>query len=55
MNAHVAVYTKDPSIFETVKAAAANTNFIVHENPAFTEYKEDHFIVCDLDSYASMK
>ncbi len=55
MNAHVAVYTKDPNILETIKAAASKTNFIIDENPDFTEYKDNHFVICDLASFTSMK
>lgn len=55
MNAHVAVYTKDPNIFEAIKTSASKTNFIVHENPSFAEYKENHFIICDIASFTSMK
>src|SRR5690606_23393302 len=50
-----AVYVKDPKIFEELKIAADSTNFILHENPDFADYKEGHFIVCDLASFTSMK
>lgn len=55
MNAHVAIYSKDEKIYATVKAAADKTNFIIHENPDFAEYKEDHFIVTDVDTFLEMK
>lgn len=48
MNAHIAVYASDPKVFESIKDAAQSTYFIVHENPDFSEYKENHFVVCDV-------
>lgn len=55
MNAHVAVYTKDPNIFETIKASASRTNFIVHDKPAISDYSEQSFVICDLSSYQELK
>lgn len=55
MNTHIAVFTKTKKIFDDLKAAADTTNFIVHENPDFSEYKEDHFVICDLDSFLESK
>lgn len=55
MNAHVAVYAKNKKIFEQIKSAAVSTNFIIHEAPDISEYKEDHFVVCDVDTYLERK
>lgn len=55
MNTHVAVYTKDSQIFNRLKEASHQTNFILHENPVFDEYKKDHLIVCDLASFEEKK
>ena len=55
MNAHVAVYGKDKKIFEQIKAQAEKTNFIIHDSPSISDYKEDHFIVCDAETYLEMK
>lgn len=54
MNAHIAVYTKDPALFSELKEKASSTQFILHENPNLTEYQKDHFIVCDLESFKTM-
>jgi sigma-B regulation protein RsbU (phosphoserine phosphatase) len=51
MNTHVAVYAKDSKIFEGIKAAAESTKFILHESPDFNEYKENNFIICDLETF----
>jgi sigma-B regulation protein RsbU (phosphoserine phosphatase) len=51
MNAHVAVYSREPKIFEAIKGAAENSNFIIHDNPDYSDYKKDHFVVCDVESF----
>ncbi|WPU66182.1 hypothetical protein [Peredibacter starrii] len=51
MNAHVAVYAKDPKVFEQLKSSANSTHFIVHDAPDLNEYKEDHFVVCDVETF----
>lgn len=51
MNAHVAVYSRDPKVFDSIKAAAENTNFIIHDNPDFAEFRNDHFVVCDVETF----
>lgn len=51
MNAHVAVYAKDPKVFEQLKSAANSTHFIVHNSPDLNEFKENSFIVCDVETF----
>lgn len=51
MKTHVAVYTSDESLFEQIKSAAENSFFIMHKNPDIKEYKEDHFVICDVDYF----
>jgi sigma-B regulation protein RsbU (phosphoserine phosphatase) len=51
MNTHVAVYSKDSKIFEGIKGAAESSSFIIHDAPDFKEYKEDHFVICDVASF----
>lgn len=51
MNAHVAVYAKDPKITENLKASADNSHFIIHESPDITQYQSEHFIICDVDTF----
>lgn len=51
MNAHVAVYAKDPKVVEQLKAAANATNFIVEDSPHFADYQEQHFIICDKETF----
>lgn len=55
MNAHVAVYTQSKSMFEQLHNAANSTHFILHLNPAWDEFKENHLIVCDLLSFEDMQ
>lgn len=55
MNTHVAVYAKDAKIFEGLKAAAESSNFIIHDSPDYNEYKENHFIICDVDTFLERK
>lgn len=55
MNAHIAVYTESKSIFEQLSAASDKTNFILHLNPEWDEYKENHFVICDLLSFEDMQ
>lgn len=51
MKAHVAVYSRDPKVFECVKEAAEASHFIIHDAPDFEEYKEQAFVVCDVDCF----
>lgn len=55
MNTHVAVYTESKSIFEQLSTASNSTNFILHLNPSWDEYKEDHFLIFDLLSFEDMQ
>lgn len=55
MNAHVGVYATDEKIFEAIKQAAQDTIFLIHDNPDFAEYKEDHFVICDVDTFLKRK
>ncbi len=55
MNTHVAVYAKEEKVFEQIKEAAQETNFIIHLNPPLPEYKEGHFIICDKASFIEKK
>ena len=55
MNAHVAVYTKEPAIFDPLKTTFQKSNFILHLNPELNDYKENHFIICDLASFNDLK
>jgi sigma-B regulation protein RsbU (phosphoserine phosphatase) len=55
MNTHVGVYAKDGRIFEQLKLAAQVSNFIIHEAPSFADYKEDHFVVCDVETFLEKK
>lgn len=51
MNAHVAVYAKDPKVVEQLKTAANATHFIVEDSPPFAHYQEQHFIICDKETF----
>lgn len=55
MNAHVAVYANDQKVFELIKAAGENSHFIIHEAPPLDEYKKDHFVVCDVETYLAKR
>jgi sigma-B regulation protein RsbU (phosphoserine phosphatase) len=55
MNAHIAVYTSDSKTFEAIKEAAQETNFIIHQNPDLSEYKTNHFIVTDRETFLARK
>lgn len=55
MNAHVAVYSRDPKIFECLKDAAQPTNFIIHQSPELSEYKERSFVICDIECFLERK
>jgi phosphoserine phosphatase RsbU/P len=55
MNTHVAVYAKDPKIVVGLKTATKSSNFIIHNSPDFNEYKEDHFIICDVETFLERK
>lgn len=55
MNTHVAVYTESKAVFEQLKLASNTTNFILSLNPDWEEYKENHFIICDLLSFEDMQ
>ncbi|HXH76330.1 MAG TPA: hypothetical protein VNJ08_15270 [Bacteriovoracaceae bacterium] len=55
MNAHIAVFTKNNAIFETLKESAAPTNFILHENPDFDAHPADGFVICDLETFLKRK
>lgn len=55
MNAHVGVFVKDAQVLENIKKAAENSHFIIHDNPDLAEYKEDHFVICDVESFKSSK
>lgn len=51
MNNHVAVYTESKSIFDQLALASDATELILHLNPDWNEYKENHLIICDLLSF----
>ena len=51
MNAHVAVYAKDPKVFEQIKSSASDTHFIVHDNPDLKDYSENSFVICDAETF----
>ncbi|MBA2405919.1 MAG: hypothetical protein H0V66_14175 [Bdellovibrionales bacterium] len=55
MNTHVAVYTESKSVFEQLKLASNTTNFILELNPNWEEFKDNHFIICDLLSFEDMQ
>lgn len=55
MNTQVAVYTESESIFDQLTIASKSTDFSLHLNPAWDEYKENHFIVCDLLNFEDMQ
>lgn len=55
MNTHVAVYTESKSLFEQLNAASNSTNFILHLNPEWDDFKNDHFIIFDLLSFEDMQ
>ena len=55
MNAHVAVYAKDPKIFENIKAAADSTNFIIENAPQLKEFTKDAFVIVDVETYLEKK
>lgn len=55
MNVHVAVYAKDAKIAVGLKSAAESSNFIIYDSPDFNDYKEDHFIICDVETFLERK
>jgi sigma-B regulation protein RsbU (phosphoserine phosphatase) len=55
MNAHVAVFAKDPKIFENLKAVAEASNFIMHDSPAIADYQQNAFVICDVESFLKYK
>lgn len=55
MNAHIAVYAKDPKVFESIKAAADSTNFIIENAPELKEYLKDAFVIVDAETYLKKK
>ena len=46
MNTQVAVYTESKTTFEQLTVAAEGTEFVLHLNPDWNLYKENHFIIC---------
>jgi sigma-B regulation protein RsbU (phosphoserine phosphatase) len=55
MNAHVAVYAKDPKIFLGLKAEAESSNFIVHDSPKLEDYQQNSFVICDVEAFLKHK
>ena len=55
MNTQVAVYTESKSTFEQLSNAATSTSFVMHLNPDWNQYKENHFIICDLLSFEDLQ
>jgi sigma-B regulation protein RsbU (phosphoserine phosphatase) len=55
MNTQVAVYTESKSTFEQLSVAATSTDFVMHLNPEWDQYKENHFIICDLLSFEDLQ
>jgi sigma-B regulation protein RsbU (phosphoserine phosphatase) len=55
MNTHVAVYAKDPKVFEALKLSAEASSFILHEAPHLSEYKDHSFVICDVETFLEMK
>ncbi len=51
MNNHVAVYTESDSIFEQLKVALDSSELILHLNPTWDDYKEEHLVISDLLSF----
>lgn len=55
MNNHIAVYTENPALYDQLHAAAGSTNFILHHNPKWDEFKEKKFIICDLLAFEDLQ
>lgn len=55
MNAHVAVYAKDSKVFESIKAAADSSNFIIENAPPLQDYLKNAFVVVDVETYLKKK
>jgi phosphoserine phosphatase RsbU/P len=55
MNAHIAVYAKNKNVVENLKAAAESSSFIIQDSPDLNEYKDKHFVICDLESFLERK
>jgi phosphoserine phosphatase RsbU/P len=51
MNAHIAVYSRDPKVFECLKSNAESSNFIMHDSPELSTFLENHFIICDVETF----
>jgi sigma-B regulation protein RsbU (phosphoserine phosphatase) len=55
MNNKVAVYTESKSTFDQLLAVSNTTEFTLLLNPDWNEFKENHFIICDLLSFEDMQ
>jgi sigma-B regulation protein RsbU (phosphoserine phosphatase) len=55
MNAKISVYSKDDKVFANLKAAAKDSSFTVENNPPLNENLDDHFIICDKDTFLERK
>lgn len=55
MNAHVAVFAKDPKVFDNIKAAADSTTFIMENSPDLGQYLKDAFVIVDSETYLARK
>ena len=55
MKARIAVYAKDSGCFESLKEASASSPFEIISEPDLDTYKEDFFIVCDLETFLERK
>lgn len=56
MNSHIAVYAKDSNCYKNLKdAAAVSGRFEIYDAPPLSQYQEDRFIVCDLETFLEVK
>ncbi len=50
MNDNVAVFVKSKTVFDELKKEAEKRDFTLHLNPDPEKYKEDHFVICDVEN-----
>lgn len=55
MSESVAVYVKDSSLFETLTKCSADSAFTFENAPPLSDYKENRFVVCDVENFNNLK
>ncbi len=50
MNNDVAVFVKSKTVFDELKKEAEKRDFTLHLNPDLGKFREDHFVICDVEN-----